>query len=312
MSTRLKYQRPGVQFAVFFALAIGMFILNVVITQMFFGEISEVFTTKKDIDPAMLAKFKWMQFAGAILTFVLPPVIFGYMADDKQPWRYIGLKRNASIGLAFFTFLLLISVQPLALLLGQINETAHFGSAHELIKSTEEMYERIMSRFLVMDTPTDLLINMVIVALLPAIGEELFFRGCLQGILEKWTRSAIVSIGLSSFAFALLHGTFFKFLPIFCLGIVLGAIFYVTRNLWYSILFHFLNNTMALLASYYAQRNDFMKRLADEDFDFNWWLALGSLLVTVTIFIIMRRRVPYQPPEVTWKNPFDEFPTTPR
>ena len=296
MEAKLKYQPPGVHFAVFFGLAAGMFIVNMIMTQVFFGDLLKIISTQKDISPEMVPQFKWMQFIGAILTFVVPPVAYGYLASER-PWNHLGLKEKAHIQYALIAFLLLISVQPLAMLLGQLNEKANFGAMNELVKNTEAFYEKINAQFLVMNGPGDLVINMVVVALLPAIAEELFFRGCVQNILERWTKSAVVSIGLASLGFALLHGTFLKFLPILLLGVVLGTIFYVTRNLWYCIIFHFLNNAMALLATYYAQRNEFMKKLAEDEVELNWWFGLASLAVTVALFMYLRKRIPYQTPD---------------
>lgn len=314
MATRLKYQPPGVHFAVFFGLAVGMFILNMSVTQAFFGDVANALTSKQAISPEMVTRFKWLQLIGALMTFVLPPIIYSRLASE-QPWQHVGVKKNVLVIPAIITVLLLVSVQPLAMLLGELNSKAHFGAAHELVKSTEELYERVMANFLVMDTPSAFLINVVVIAMLPAIGEELFFRGCLQNILERWTRSPVVSIGLSSLGFALLHGTFLKFLPILILGVTLGTLFYVTRNLWYCILFHFLNNFLALLATYYAQRNDFMKQLAQDEVKLSWWMGLASLVVTVGLFLLMRRRIPYQPlekPPHDPISPYNNFPTTPR
>ncbi|MGB8192781.1 MAG: CPBP family intramembrane glutamic endopeptidase [Chitinophagaceae bacterium] len=311
MATKLKYQLPGVQFAVFFGLAVGMFLLNVVITKTFFGNIAGIFSSEKTVSPALLTEFKWAQFAGTILSFVAPPILYGLWADER-PLRYVGMKREVRIIPIIIAALLLICVQPLAMMLGELNQQVNFGTAHTMIKSTEELYERILTKFMVMDSPADLLINMVIVALLPAIGEELFFRGALQNILEKWTQRPVIAIGIASFLFALLHGTFFKFLPIFVLGITLGVLFYVTRNLWYSIFFHFLNNALALVASYYAQRNEFMKRLADDDLKLNWSIALISLALTVALFYFLRKRIPFQPLEKTWTSNSPEHYNTSR
>jgi membrane protease YdiL (CAAX protease family) len=152
---------------------------------------------------------------------------------------------------------------------------------------------------------------------LPAIGEELFFRGSLQNILEKWTQRPFIAVILASFFFAFFHFSFYKFLPIFVLGMVLGTLFYVTRNLWYCIFFHFVNNTMALLASYYAQKNDFMKQLASNDVHMSWWGALASLVVTVGLFYFLRKKHPFEPLEKTWRQPFYhnppfDNPNTPR
>ena len=314
MASKLKYQPPGVHFAVFFGLAVGMYIVNIIVTQVFFGDILKVFATGKDITPDMIPRFKWLQFLGAIITFVMPPVLYAYLASDK-PLEHLGIKKGVRFPIAFASFLLLIAVMPLTMLIGELNQQANFGTMNELVKNMEAFYKRVMEKFLVMEGPSDLAINMVIVAFLPAIAEEMFFRGSLQNILEKWTKSPIVSIGLSSLGFALMHGTPLKFLPILVLGIVLGTIFYVTRNLWYCILFHFINNGMALLASYYAQRNEFMKQLNEDDVKLNWWMGLISLAVTVGIFIFMRKRIPYQPAESKIqhpRSPHEDFLSTPR
>lgn len=308
MAYKLKNQSPGAQFAVFFALAIGMFLVSMMITTVFFPNIGSIFKDDVKVSRALLTEFKWAQFASAILTFVVPPVIYAFLADER-PLQYVGMKPGVKISFLIITALLLVAVQPLAMTLGEINQRANFGDMQKMIKDNEALFEKVLGKFMVMDSPADLLINVVIVALLPAIGEELFFRGALQNILEKWTRRPWLAIGLSSFGFAMFHGTIFKFLPIFTLGITLGMLFYVTRNLWYSIFFHFLNNALALLASYYAQRNDFMKKLADEDFKLNWSLGLISLLITIGLFYLLRKRSPYQPLENTWRR--DPFPDNP-
>ena len=110
-------------------------------------------------------------------------------------------------------------------------------------------------------------------ALLPAIGEELFFRGSLQKVLLRWNKKPWLSILLSSMVFALLHGTFFKILPIFTLGIMLGTVFYVTRNLWYCIIIHFLNNAIAVLAVYFANTNETLKKFANDNINMPYLLC---------------------------------------
>jgi uncharacterized protein len=155
-------------------------------------------------------------------------------------------------------------------------------------------------------------VNFIVVALLPALAEELFFRGSLQNILERWTRRPVVAITLSSAFFAFFHLSFFKFLPILVLGIALGTLFYMTRNLWYSIFFHFVNNSLALLANYYAQRNDFMKQLANDEMKLSWLVALASLLVTLALFFYIRKKHPHQPLPRTWLgNVFENHHNTP-
>ncbi|HYE56802.1 MAG TPA: hypothetical protein VD996_18275, partial [Chitinophagaceae bacterium] len=90
MATKLKNQPPGVQFAVFFAMALGMFFVSMLITGAFFGDLG-ILKDDKQVSPALLNKFKLAQFASAILSFVIPAIAFGYWASYK-PFRFIGLK----------------------------------------------------------------------------------------------------------------------------------------------------------------------------------------------------------------------------
>jgi membrane protease YdiL (CAAX protease family) len=127
-------------------------------------------------------------------------------------------------------------------------------------------------------------------ALLPAIGEELFFRGGLQKILLRWNKRPWLSILISSLVFALLHGTFFKIVPIFVLGLMLGTVYHVTRNIWYTIIIHFLNNALAVSAVYFADRSDVLKKLSSDDFTLPILLSLLSLVVTLGIIYLMKKK----------------------
>ena len=295
MVIKLKNQAPGVQFAVFFGLTVGMILVNMLVSSVFFDNMPSIFTDRP-FTAAELNKYKWFQFFSSIMIFGIPPVLYGFLSDDR-PMQYLGVKRNAHIGFLLLTILLLVAVQPMAMVLGEWNQHADFGSE---IRKLEDISSKAIKKFMVMNSPTDLLLNIIVVAVLPAIAEELFFRGALQSILERWTRRPIIAIALSSFLFSLFHLSFYKILPIFLLGAVLGTLFYITRNLWYSIFFHFVNNTMALLAAYYAQRNDFMKKLSDDEVQLGWWAGLVSLVITLALFYLLRKKFPYKPLERTW------------
>lgn len=295
MMIKLKNQRPGIQFAVFFGLTIAMILLNLMLNSIFFPNVADALLTEK-ITPAQITQFKWFQALTTIMIFLAPALLYGYMSDEK-PLQYVGLKNATSIKFLLITFVLLVAAQPFAMMLGEINRQADFG---ETLRKMNELSEKALERFLVMDSPADFFVNFLIVAVLPALAEELFFRGSLQNILERWTQRPVVAIILSSLFFSFFHLSFFKFLPILVLGLVLGTLFYMTRNLWYSIFFHLVNNTMALLASYYAQRNEFMKQLAKDEVDFSWMIGLASLFITIALFLYIRKKHPHQPLERTW------------
>jgi uncharacterized protein len=308
MLIKLKNQHPGVQFAVFFALTVGMILVNLAINEVFFKGVSGALT-KETPTAQQINSFKWFQVVTTTMIFIMPALLYGRLSHER-PLRYIGIQPNPGVKMFLVTLVLLVAIQPFAMTLGEINRQANLG---ESLRRLEDLSEKALARFLVMDSPNDLFVNFIVVAVLPALGEELFFRGSLQNILERWTQRPAVAIILSSVFFAFFHLSFFKFLPILVLGIALGTLFYMTRNLWYSIFFHFVNNSMALLASYYAQRNEFMKQLANDEVKLSWLVALASLLVTLALFFFIRKQHPHQPLEKTWLgNVYDNYLNTPR
>lgn len=94
-----------------------------------------------------------------------------------------------------------------------------------------------------------LLFNLLIIALIPAVGEELTFRGVLQQGLSR-RMNPHVAIILAAAIFSFIHFQFYGFLPRMFLGILLGYMFYVSGSLWTSILMHFVNNGTAVVLYY--------------------------------------------------------------
>ncbi|TDH18358.1 CPBP family intramembrane metalloprotease [Segetibacter sp. 3557_3] len=290
MNTYLKYKSPGNQFGIFISLSLGFLLLTSYATMLFFPDIGEILVNKNATSsPHLISRLKWAQLVSATLSFVVPALLFGYFSSPK-PLRYVGLYPRFSGSLILLAVVLLIAVQPLAGWLGMLNSKVHFGSIHQQLQQAEATYNQSMQTFLYMKQPSDLVVNLFMMALLPAIGEELFFRGALQNVLLRMSKKPWVAIFLSSLIFALLHGTFFKFLPIFALGVMLGTVYFVTRNLWYTVIIHFLNNAIAVFAVYYQHKSVTLKQFADDKLTAPFYLVLASLAITIAIIYYMKQK----------------------
>ncbi|MCI9076162.1 MAG: CPBP family intramembrane metalloprotease [Dorea sp.] len=90
------------------------------------------------------------------------------------------------------------------------------------------------------------MLGMLIVAITPAICEEIAFRGallsCFRGAKSKWTGIIIVSL-----FFGACHGSIWRMIPTAMLGVAMGYILLETENMIYNILFHFINNAVPVL-----------------------------------------------------------------
>ncbi|QOI96405.1 MAG: CPBP family intramembrane metalloprotease [Flammeovirgaceae bacterium] len=112
-----------------------------------------------------------------------------------------------------------------------------------------------VTRFLTtFSSPTDFLIGLFVVAVIPGIGEELVFRGFVQNELHRGTNSIHVAIWVSAFLFSAMHMQFFGFMPRMLLGALFGYLYYWSGNLLIPMLAHFFHNGLTLALLYTYQR----------------------------------------------------------
>lgn len=104
------------------------------------------------------------------------------------------------------------------------------------------------------ESPAELFIALVVIAVLPAIGEEIVFRGLIQSELLRATHRVHLSIWLSAILFSAIHIQFFGFVPRLLLGALFGYLYYWSGNLALAILAHFVNNATSVIALYYYQQ----------------------------------------------------------
>ena len=91
------------------------------------------------------------------------------------------------------------------------------------------------------------LLNFLMIAILPSIFEEFLFRGLFQKLFTKMVYNHHIGILASGLLFGLIHGQIYKFIPIAALGVLLGYLYYWTKNLWFPILAHFFNNGIQVI-----------------------------------------------------------------
>jgi len=238
-------------------------------------------TSKEVFEPNDIQLLKWMQLIAATFSFVVPPIVFAYLIS-KKPWKNLGFQPKTH------SLQLLLSVLSVFVITGviaytfQLNQNIQlpsaFSAVEDILKTMEETAERLTIAFIETDNILGLLFNIIIIGVIPAIGEELLFRGALQGSIERWTKNGHLAIWISAFIFSAIHLQFYGFFPRLILGLLLGYLFFWSRNLWIPIAVHFVNNTYQVIAYYIMKKNN-------PDFEMEMpsvspWLGLGSLVGT--------------------------------
>jgi uncharacterized protein len=201
-------------------------------------------------DAGNIPLLKFFQILQTIGMFILPPLILAWSLDDK-PIRYLQLHRKP-VGIIFVVVCAIILIGgPLIEWCSLLNQKlvlpSWMSSLEDWMRSSEDQATEITKAFLNTKTAVGLIGNLVIVAVLPAIGEELLFRGLLQQLLKKMTGSSHWAIWITAILFSALHLQFFGFLPRMLLGALFGYLLEWTGSLWIPILAHFINNATGVI-----------------------------------------------------------------
>ena len=98
------------------------------------------------------------------------------------------------------------------------------------------------------ETPGLMLLTVVHTAILPALLEELVFRGFILQPLRKY--GDWFAIVTSALIFGLIHGNMMQAPFAILAGVALGYVNVVTGSMWTNILLHFLNNLISVLCSF--------------------------------------------------------------
>jgi hypothetical protein len=125
-----------------------------------------------------------------------------------------------------------------------------FGEAQKWMKTMEEEAAKQIQFMLSKHTLSELITNLVFIALFAGVGEELFFRGVLQRLIIKWTKSPWAGIIITAALFSAFHFQFFGFIPRFLLGVLLGSIYWYSGSLWAAMLAHFVYDGLMIVLIY--------------------------------------------------------------
>lgn len=191
------------------------------------------------------------QVISSTFLFLVPAVVAAWLfyPNPKRTLRLNGGKDKWLLALLSVVFMALI--MPCTQRIAEWNTGWHLpesmASVEEILRSITEMSEGLLTRWLNQPTLGALLVNLFVVALCPAVMEELFFRGCLQHMLAEWLKRPWLAILIAAVIFSLFHGDIFGFVPRFLLGCVLGFMFYSTNSIVPNICAHFFNNATVVV-----------------------------------------------------------------
>lgn len=305
MDVHLRVKSPWSQLGIFLGLLGAGFIVGYLIMGIVaFSFGLQDATSMNNLDwsrPEVISGMKIIQALSSILIFFLPAFIFAIIVYGGRATSFLGLKPAQLKPMYILAIVLIIVAFPFVFWLGEVNQLIPLP---KWMGDMEQEATKQMQQFLKARNAGEVLLNVIIIALLPAIGEEVCFRGALQRIMIHITRNAWTGIVITSILFSALHLQFQGFLPRMFLGMILGAIYWYSGSLWPSILAHFVNNAIqVIVVSYAPQYIDKNPPVPVFLAAFSGLLVWGILYVFKTISKVSYRQI-YEPEGPDRNNQF--------
>ena len=238
-----------------------------------------------------IAVIKLFQIFQSIGAFLIPSFILAYIFHSNQ-WEYLKLNKRPAIISMILAILSIVVAIPVINHIAELNSRIDLpdfmGRLENKIIDLENDAGQIMESFFNTSTIRGLAVNILMISILPAIGEELLFRGIFQRLFIEWTKNVHLGIFAGAFIFSFIHLQFFGFLPRLLLGIYFGYLFIWSKTIWLPVIAHFVNNAFAVIYYHFSGSNfgeskiDYMGRVEG---DFIYLAASISLLIVLVFSI---------------------------
>lgn len=230
------------------------------------------------------------------------PAYFTALIVNRKPLKLLGFNTRFNAKQLLLSLVIIFCAALVAGSLAEINEMIPIPKSLEvLFKKLEDDYSSQVEAISNMKTFGDYIISIVMIALLPAVFEETFFRGGMQNLLTRSTKNPWLSIIITSIIFSIIHLSYYGFLARVCLGIVLGLIYYYSRSIWLNIAAHFFNNAFAVTQLYVLlQKGKTVKDAMDDKWPI--WAGLIAAVALYALFVVFKKLSAqsiqaYTPPE---------------
>ncbi len=226
-------------------------------------------------------------FINHVFGFILPAIFTTILVYKNLAVNYLKLNKLPDLITTGLAFLLLVVSVPLVQYSYLINKMIPLPQwMHGLEQDTSKMLEAIITK----EHWYEAVVNVLLIGVIPAIGEEMMFRGILQQQLGRIFKNEHVMVWLSAAIFSAIHMQFEGFLARMILGALLGYLFVWTRNLWVPMIVHLLNNGLQIIVMYAANiKPEEMEKMGGDD-KMTWWMALISLGFVIGVATMIKDR----------------------
>jgi membrane protease YdiL (CAAX protease family) len=299
----LAGMRPAEKFlfsvVILFILGLAFQFLGAFLAAWIYGfSVSDVLALGAYDDSRYVAASKLIQMLGSVGTFIIPAFLFSYLFDGDL-FSYYKFRNPTGMAPMLLVILMMVSVIPFINYMAEINLKMEIPirALDQLLRTLESTAEEMMVAFTATKSFGGLLMNLLMIGVIAAVGEELIFRGLFQRLMTQMIKNPHLAILITALLFSAFHFQFFSFLPRFVLGLVLGYLMYYGQSIWYPILAHFVNNAMGVIYYYFNSRgsaDDMLEEIGTST------LIPVAAVVSLALFLLFA---------VLWYNQAERFTT---
>ena len=279
--------KPGSQFFLFVCLWALFFIVFGVLSALLINDVFDLPKADEGLSSAAINQYKLIQLITSVGIFILPPLILAGLFAE-QTGKLLKVDRLPRLNTFILSFLILFFSLPLLNLVIEWNASLVLPDSLQalevFIQQMEKDAEGLTKMFLHAENGWGLLVNVFIIAVIPAVGEELLFRGVFQNLLHRWSQNYHLAIWITALGFSLLHFQFYGFVPRMLLGALFGYLLVWSGSLWVPIFAHFVNNGSAVIISYLSKGNTLQDKIdglgTNED---TWYYVIPSTVLLVVM-----------------------------
>jgi len=240
-----------------------------------------------------------VQGCATLVGLIIAPMLM-LNAQRKNAFGYFRFNRLQLVPVVVTIFLVITFMLVNSVFIAW-NANMHFpefmSGFEEWAKAKEKLAEETTRALTQFDSMGELILAILVIAILPAVGEELVFRGMIQNEFYRGTKNIHLSIWISAALFSAIHMQFFGFVPRMLLGALFGYLYYWSGQLSISILAHFVNNAFQVFLIYFAQSGYVDKDVVESNDALPWpGVAAGTV---ATIFLLHYFHRYYHAKEIT-------------